>query len=384
MKLNSKPENQILTRLQQLYDSSKTSGVAFPKKPPQDHNTSPLVRRRSNNPNSNRTIESSSDTSFYEKYSKIWLKPSYSQSSIKYFALTFSKLRQKFMGVTFRELSAVPSDPLAFTRCPKCDHVGLSLLTTSTQGNLSPRFLDKVKKMLPSKARTYKLTASCAPTDYEKVSREDSPGPKRGSGKNSLVMYSEDQIFSPERKVPLADISEIQPNPYFLSSLSSPEHFQRSVREYRICKPKNEVSFEISRDSGDFFREDLAINNMPKQFIPKLNFNGTVINKTEDGGVREILMFLQRIMNKRIEDAFEQIKGYEPEPSFALSEKSKSQIVSNLYQDRNANYGLQNIQKRMLSNSKKTAFKILNSRLEKFIFRRKMQGFYCISEILYR
>ena len=53
------------------------------------------------------------------------------------------------MGVAFIELNSVPSDPLGFTRCPKCDHIGLSLLATSTQGNPSPTFLDKVKKMPP-------------------------------------------------------------------------------------------------------------------------------------------------------------------------------------------------------------------------------------------
>ena len=41
--------------------------------------------------------------------------------------------------------------PIAFTQCPRCDHVGLSLLTKSTKQQLSPRFHQKILSILPSK-----------------------------------------------------------------------------------------------------------------------------------------------------------------------------------------------------------------------------------------
>lgn len=83
----------------------------------------------------------------------------------------------------------------------------------------------------------------------------------------------------------------MQSIPYFLSSLHSPEHFQSSIREYNICKETNEASFEMSRDSGEFFREDLDVNSMPKLFTQRLNFNRVfVTNKDSDEGVNEKLM----------------------------------------------------------------------------------------------
>ena len=388
MKISSTPDNHILHRLQQLYESSKSSGMTPQKKKLHDQNMPPYIQKKSNNLNSNQVFESNSDTSFYEKYSKIWLKTSTSVSSIKIFLLTISKNHKKVLGLAFRKFSKTISDPLAFTMCPKCNHIGLSLLTTSTKNNLSPRFLDKIRGILPSSSHKHKEINKNISRDHEKsIINNHSPIiDRKNSERNSLVLYSEDQIlYSPEKKIPISDISDIKPNPYFLSSLSSPENFQKSLGENRICKPKAEVSFDISKDSNDFFRENLNFQNLPKQIVPKLNFNEIFVdNIATFGRKKSNLNFLNIIIKERMKYAFEKLYRFDCEASFALSEKSKTQIINTVYRERNNNPKLCNIQKKIISNSKKTAFKILNSRLEKFIFRRKMQGFYYISEFLYR
>lgn len=369
MKVNSTSDSEIFIRLQQLYENSKTTGFGSAKKPGQLHDTSPLMLKKANLLNSNRKKTDSPDASFYEKYSKIWLKPIFPVTSAKILRLTFSKFIQKQLGIAFRKLNLTETNPIAFTRCPVCDHIGLTLLTSSTQGQLSPRFMEKVKRILPQK-KSCKIPAPNIPNRYDKkVSKENSPNVMRKSSENnSLVMYSEDLIASPERKVPMSDISEIQRNTYFFSPLSSPEQFQRSVRENRICKAKNEVSFEISRDSGDFYREHL------KQPVPKLNFSELVYEKNTK---KASLQFLAEFIKKREKFALEKIKIYQNEDCFT-QERAKTQVFP---QTKIPNFS---VPTKVLSNTKKTAFKILNSRLEKFIYRRKMQGFYSISEIIYR
>jgi hypothetical protein len=42
-----------------------------------------------------------------------------------------------------------PDCPVVFAQCPRCDHIGLNLLTTSTQDQLSPTFFRKIQKILP-------------------------------------------------------------------------------------------------------------------------------------------------------------------------------------------------------------------------------------------
>ena len=360
MKSNFCFDNSLMNRIQQLYENSKVSD----KKKKLDF-TSPLEFKK-NSP-------LSSNSSFYEKYSKIWLKNTVSPVSIKFFVVVLSKLRQKVIGRSFRLLSLIQSDPLAFTRCPKCDHIGLTLLTTSTKDHLSPRFLENIKAILPSKPQNCKKNLQSS-FEKEKIG-SFSKRKKEISNKNSLVLFTEDH--SPEKKNLISDLSEIQPNPYFLSSLSSPEGFQKS-KENRICKAKDEISFDISRDSIDMFKDANSYGCIQKKTVPKLNFSDLVTNNPDGLKIdkERLLMCVKNIFFKRIQLGFDKIKGT------TKFEKSKTQIVTSNKTDEKNNLG--KIQQRMISNSKKTAFKILNSRLEKFIFRRKMQGFYSISEILYR
>jgi hypothetical protein len=373
MNVSSTTDNQLLGRLQKLYDGTKSSRVSSQDK---QYCARPVSKKLEVESLSS-SLHPGANTSFYQKYSKIWLKTSIPPISIKFLALCLSKIRLNQLGRTFRELNKASSDPIAFTQCPKCEYVGLTLLTKSTKDNFSPKFLDKIKSILPKRRQKFKLNTSCAPTDYEKVSVENSPKiPIKNSNKNSLVMYSD--TSSPNRKNPLSDISDIQPNTYFLSSLSSPESFQKKGRENRIKKQKEEISFEVSRDSGEMVRDSDGFN-LPKVFVPKLNFSELVSNGNSERVNRTlIIQCLSNFIKTRLTFSMKKLEAYNDQDFFNPQSKSKTQIISK------QNPKNIQIKAKMISNSKKTAFKILNSRLDKFIYRRKMQGFYSISKILYQ
>ena len=76
-------------------------------------------------------------------------------SSVRHLALVLGTQLRRVTGPAFRELAscAMPrsrADFLAMTRCPHCSRTGLTLLTSSTREQLSPRFLENVKSLLPS------------------------------------------------------------------------------------------------------------------------------------------------------------------------------------------------------------------------------------------
>lgn len=60
----------------------------------------------------------------------------------------FTRNRKNF---AFNLIGKTEKSPIAFTQCPRCDHIGLSLLTTSTKDQFSPTFSNKLKKILPSR-----------------------------------------------------------------------------------------------------------------------------------------------------------------------------------------------------------------------------------------
>ncbi|OMJ72485.1 hypothetical protein SteCoe_29081 [Stentor coeruleus] len=379
MKSSISSENDLITRLQTLYENTKITGPSSCRKPKSDFYTSPLSTLKLNRVKTNQPLEGFSDTSFYEKYSRIWQKSTIPQVNINFLSLAIKKIKQRILGNTWRALKTQKEDPLAFTYCIKCGNIGLSLLTTSTQDSLSPRFMGKIKSILPK--RPTKVIETSKIRQEPKFQLEMSPKiVRKGYEKSSLDMYSED-LISPEKKNPINDLSEIRPNPYFLSSLSSPEQFHKTLRENRIRKTKEEVSFEISRDSVDYIRENSAYINLPKQMVPKLNFTEIATSsKSRNPEVKEIVNFFIKKSKNHVKWAFGKLK-ITGENSGVFGKVR----ANNLPIGKNEKIGnLATVQMKMITNSKRTAFQILYSRLEKFIFRRKMQGFYCISEFLYR
>ena len=62
--------------------------------------------------------------------------------------ITVNKILSQRLLFGLRSLEKLCINPIAFTQCPRCDHVGLSLLTSSTKGKISPKFFQKIVWLL--------------------------------------------------------------------------------------------------------------------------------------------------------------------------------------------------------------------------------------------
>ena len=322
-------ENQLISRLEMLLESSR---------PTIPRHTSPLNSSKNQARASSSEFSSLSEKSFYDKYSRIWANKATSKASISYFVLLYRKLSQKRKIQAWRAFlkygSGNTENPVAFTLCSKCGTAGLTLLTTSTQESLSPRFLNKVRSILPKTLNPSKIPLSG-------VLRE--------------------QNTSTERKNPLSEMSPINPNSYFLSSLSSPEQIGKT----RPGKANEEVSFDLSQESlGKKKTRERA--DLPKQFVPKLRIRKSLDRIAE--GLQRVFSVIEYILYKKKDDFIRRLAE--------SRECQRVKVEVNGPNDRKKEV-------REMTSGKKTAFKILHSRLEKFVFRRKMQGFYSISELLY-
>lgn len=196
-----------------------------------------------------------------------------------------------------KQSSMALSDMLALTQCPHCKHIGVSLLTSSTKEQLSPKFMMKVRNMLPSNsdcpsARRDMKTPSLLFTQEMKDSamqassltiNKDDPPPKgsKDTHELSIVMYEDAQI---------PDISEIHMNPSSnsismdSSPLDSPRDHDKPANMKKspdFNKPaegkRTEISFELIKewkkaDSNltDVPKEDLSCS---KPAVPRLNFS---------------------------------------------------------------------------------------------------------------
>ena len=196
-----------------------------------------------------------------------------------------------------KQSSLALSDMLALTQCPNCKHIGVSLLTTSTKEQLSPKFMLKVRNLLPSnsdcpsarrEAKTpsllfaQEMKDSAMQASSLTINKDDAP-PKESKDTHelSIVMYEDAQI---------PDISEIHMNPSS-QSLSMDSSPLDSPREHeKTDNPKkspdfnqpaeskrNEISFELIKEwkKGDSNLTDIPKDDFScsKPAVPRLNFS---------------------------------------------------------------------------------------------------------------
>jgi hypothetical protein len=130
--------------------------------------------------------------------------------------------------------------PVAMTRCSHCSQTGLTLLTSSTQDELSPRFFEKMKWILP-----------------------------KGSSSRAQGFA----LSKPESNLNLPDISYIEP---FVSSDRQDDFFEDRGR---VQLEAEEVSFDMISDSTHlktpFFEKENYSQDTTLR-IPKLNISDIV------------------------------------------------------------------------------------------------------------
>lgn len=189
------------------------------------------------------------------------------------------------------------ADMLALTQCPNCKHVGVSLLTTSTKEQLSPKFMTKIRNLLPSNTETTSarretrtpsllfaqdMKDSAMQSSNLTLNKEEPPKEPKETHELSIVMYEDAQI---------PDISEIHMNTssQSISIDSSPLESPReslTIRGNVEKSPdfnglaegkKNEISFELVRGwkKGESNLTDVPKGDLSssKPLVPRLNFS---------------------------------------------------------------------------------------------------------------
>jgi hypothetical protein len=154
-------------------------------------------------------------------------------------------------------VASLSHPPVALAKCPKCSYQGLTLLTSSTKEDLSPRLIDKIKAVLP---------ASHYPSEASHEFKHDLR-PK--------VQLREEgfELAKPEQKMSLNDISVIQPD-------------QSAVDSFEILKRRSggaqrePVLFDVISDSTQgrplYDKECSLPSHNSTLRIPRLNISDLV------------------------------------------------------------------------------------------------------------
>lgn len=397
---------------------------------------SPFMQKKLENLSMNKTNKTIHyrDQSFYDKYSSFWAKPKTSLTEIRLFALIFEKMKARILRNAFRKIDKVEntSSPIAATICPKCSHVGLTLLTTSTKENLSPRFMEKIKLLLPSKKNEVSMSSlleekdlslSIAPTEYRYSKRSIYNDPE---SPEEIKLIRNRTITTHTKHISeLPDLSEIHINSCDKHSYDSDEISDYESKVNSSHKVKEDISFDcIDQFTDSGYKTCENSLNRGKMNVPKLNISAinkppryktsfTNLDPRASGEVltgSPIMTFstrgftkLSELLNRKLKPIFTNIvltreKLIDNSLSFEFSREDLQSSMMNLDSilEGTFDFGLVSTHKtsdeiRMLSFSKnrsnepnlsqKTAFRIFHSKIGKLIFRRKMSSFFTIAEL---
>jgi hypothetical protein len=324
--------------------------------------------------------------------------------------VTFANIRRIRRPAPKLDLSQI----LALTQCSHCCNVGLTLLTTSTKEKFSPRFLEKVRMILPSGS----LPAGQASPEPKDVS---TPGDEL-----SMVLYAEDkEPMESEKKLSMPDLSLIPMEGSLESSLASleaapaaPLKKQESVLSKEDWDRSTDCKTPCEGSSQSFRRPSpvprLNISELlpakkpckPKaplapvemlQGSPLLRKDATAAALTRFVGVFKTrlhkafdMVFLSRANTKQQADQSLTFDFSREEESLLASgtltgtfrqHESKLCNISAIQPVKftEDSFVFECESKQEVSSTAKTAFRILFSRLEKAVARRKLRGFYSIA-----
>ena len=270
---------------------------------------------------------------------------------------------KKLLEDTFQKyIPRVTQTSTTLTKCEKCGHVGLNFLTSSTKENFSPRFLDKIRQLLPdSGVRKSMSEVSTLPiSDCYRDTCLISPFTDNYS--SSLTNFSPDFCGNGKIQIPRLNISETT-----------------------IVPKRPRYSEEVLKGS-------------PVKRITELNVNAAVgkINSVFLTRVHRSfdMIFLARAFRQNHEHSltFE----FTLEESKISNESNEHSTLTGTFGETNRFFEISAIQKKKdESNSMdytenwntnknlKSACKILFTRLDKLFYRRKVRGFYSLIDAMY-
>lgn len=246
------------------------------------------------------------------------------------------------------------------TKCEKCGHVGLNLYTSSTKENFSPRFLDKIRQMLPSGSIKKSLSdVSTLPiSDFYPDTCLISPF--KDNSRDSLMNYSPDFCGNNGKiRIPKLNITDV------LHTQSKTRYSEEVLKGSPIKKIN-----EANMNSG--------VTKLNTIFMTRIHrsFDMIFLSRANKQNQEHSLTFEFTLEESKISNEPSTLTGTfgENQRIFEISaiQKKRDESFSSEYAD-GWNRG-QNM---------KTACKILYTRLDKLFYRRKVRGFYSLVDVMY-
>ena len=276
--------------------------------------------------------------------------------------ITVNKILSQRLLFGLRSLEKLCINPIAFTQCPRCDHVGLSLLTSSTKGKISPKFFQKIVSILPKGAKN------------EKCKQNKETNNEKNSEKSSF--FENNQNFSPFCK-------KIEKIPSFLDG-KSPCFSQNEKQNYSTKSLQKEPSKRILKENNS---QKVPLLNLKRgKFKINCKKGLNILLLYTDNRLRWAFELIQSLAYSSIieydyADDFESKLGRKY--TFGYVEPPESCEISKIEQK---NFKIYEdsffLECPSPNQTQKTAFKILYSRIQKILFRRKLHIFMNFSDLI--
>jgi hypothetical protein len=265
---------------------------------------------------------------------------------------------------------------VAMTRCPNCSRRGLTLLTTSTQDKLSPRFYEKVKSILPKSSTSRGLLQrrpegnlmlpdiSYMEPFVSSDKQEDSFESLRGRQETDEVSFDmisdsthlKTPFFEKENVLPSQDITLRVPSLSFLAAHAfnrpkTPEHAKIEVK----------TSPQLGRKNGRHFRGLDAVLGVLKARLRR---------------AFEIVCRSRGLSRQNSSAVFSR-EGLTESRSSSCSRTSRSPFTALLVDE---NSSIKSTSRHLNITSFKMPAKIMWKRLEKLVHARELLGYYALAE----
>ena len=171
--------------------------------------------------------------------------------------------RKKF---AFNLFSKTEQPSIAFAQCPKCDHIGLSILTTSNKDNFSPTFSHKLTKILPPSQNHAKINENYLNLTPKSDNHSKVKVPKLNFAEMNKLKYKRyvtegvnilKQVFDKPKKLALKKILLFQSSVIEHSSLDSIEFYQ----DYPFISEYQNESSQSNPKSLQIMSKNISIDS---------------------------------------------------------------------------------------------------------------------------
>lgn len=267
---------------------------------------------------------------------------------------------KKMIEDTFKKyIPKIPQQTSTMTKCEKCGHVGLNFLTNSTSENFSPKFLDKVRLMLPQTAVKKSLgEVSTLPiSDYYPEASMISP--LRDNLRDTLCNYSPDFCRNSKIPVPKLNITEVFPRQ------AKPRYSEEVLKGSPIIK-LNETNI------------DSAVLKLSHIFMTKVHhsFDMIFLSRATHQNLDHSLTFEFTLEESKISNEPSTLTG-------TFGDNHKLFEISSIQRKKDESFNFDYSENWNKEQNYKTACKILYTRLDKLFYRRKVSGFYSLVDLMY-